>query len=58
MERCKRDFYVSLTRTIRFSRPNCTFSVWETYGSASGNVECGSQFVDLCEWILLFFVGM
>lgn len=57
MERCKGDFYVSLVRNLRFSRPNCTFSAWETYGSASGNVECGSQFVSLCRWILLFLCG-
>lgn len=57
MERCKGDFYVSLVRNLRFSRPNCTFSAWETYGSASGNVECGSRFVSLCRWILLFLCG-
>lgn len=57
MERCKGDFYVSLVRNLRFSRPNCTFSAWETYGSASGNVECGSWFVSLCRWILLFLCG-
>ena len=54
MEICKGDFYVSLVRNLRFSRPNCTFSAWETYGSASGNVECGSQFVSLCRWILKY----
>ena len=58
MERCKGDFYVFLVRNLRFSRLSCTFSVWETYGSASGNVEYSIRFVDLCEWILLFFVGM
>ena len=57
MERCKGDFYVSLVRNLRFSRPSCTFPVWETYGSASGNVECGSRFVSLCRWILLFLCG-
>ena len=57
MERCKGDFYVSLVRNLRFSRPSCTFSAWETYGSASGNVECGSRFVSLCRWILLFLCG-
>lgn len=57
MEICKGDFYVSLVRNLRFSRPNCTFSAWETYGSASGNVECGSWFVSLCRWILLFLCG-
>ena len=37
MERCKGDFYVSLVpKNRRFSRPSCTFPVWETYGSASG----------------------
>ena len=39
MERCKRDFYVFLVRNLRFSRPNCTFSAWETYGSASGDIK-------------------
>ena len=57
MEICKGDFYVSLVRNLRFSRPNCTFSAWETYGFASGNVECGSRFVGLCRWILLFLCG-
>ena len=57
MERCKSDFYVSLEWNICFSRPSCTFSAWETYGSASGNVECGSRFVSLCRWILLFLCG-
>ena len=57
MERCKGDFYVSLVRNLRFSRPSCTFSAWETYGSASGNVECASRFVSLCRWILLFLCG-
>ena len=57
MERCKRDFYVFLVRNLRFSRPSCTFSTWETYGSASGNVEYGSRFVSLCRWILLFLCG-
>ena len=47
MERCKGDYYVSLVRNLRFSRLSCTFPVWETYGSASGNVECGSRFVSL-----------
>lgn len=50
MERCKGDFYVFLVR-------NHTFSTWETYGFAQGNVECGSQFVSLCRWILLFLCG-
>uniref|UniRef100_UPI0026EA9E6B hypothetical protein n=1 Tax=Phocaeicola plebeius TaxID=310297 RepID=UPI0026EA9E6B len=27
------------------------------HGSASGNVECGSRFVSLCRWILLFLCG-
>ena len=57
MERCKGDYYVSLVRNLRFSRLSCTFPVWETYGSASGNVECGSRFVSLCRWILLFLRG-
>ena len=57
MERCKGDYYVSLVRNLRFSRLSCTFPVWETYGSASGNVECGSRFVSLCRWILLFLCG-
>ena len=57
MERCKGDFYVFLVRNLRFSRSSCTFSVWETYGFAQGNVECGSQFVSLCRWILLFLCG-
>lgn len=57
MERCKGDFYVSLVRNLRFSRLSCTFSAWETYGFASGNVECGSRFVSLCRWILLFLCG-
>lgn len=57
MERCKRDFYVFLVRNLRFSRPSCTFSAWETYGFASGNVECGSRFVGLYRWILLFLCG-
>lgn len=57
MERCKGDFYVSLVRNLRFSRLSCTFSTWETYGSASGNVEYGSRFVSLCRWILLFLCG-
>lgn len=57
MEICKGDFYVSLVRNLRFSRPNCTFSTWETYGSASGNVEYGRRFVSLYRWILLFLCG-